>query len=137
MTAGANGRRLRAGIVGGGSGAFIGAVHRIAAELDGEAHVVAGALSSNPDNAAASARAWRLQRSYTSYEDMAQRERRLSDGIDFVIIATPNHLHVPVARAFLGAGIHVICDKPLAHSLQEARELAALVAEGAYPTAAP
>jgi len=116
-------RRLRAGIVGGGRGAFIGTVHRIASELDAEALVVAGALSSDPAVADESAKDWRLARSYHSYEDMARAEAAREDGIDFVIIATPNHLHVPVALAFLRAGIHVICDKPLAATMDEASKL--------------
>src|SRR3979490_1731866 len=107
-------RRLRAGIVGGGRGAFIGSVHRIAAELDGQAQVVAGAMSSDPEVARQSAAAWFLERAYSSFEDMALAEAADDNGIDFVIIATPNHLHYPVAKAFLAAGIHVICDKPLA-----------------------
>src|SRR3984893_5502104 len=102
-------RRLRAGIVGGGRGAFIGSVHRIAAELDGLAEVVAGAMSSDPQSARESAAAWYLERAYTSYEDMASSEAADKSGIDFVIIATPNDLHYPVTRAFLSAGIHVIC----------------------------
>jgi predicted dehydrogenase len=122
------GRKLRAGIVGGGRGAFIGTVHRIAAQLDSEAELVAGALSSDPANARASAEAWYLPRNYDSYQQMAQAEQGRADRIDFAIIATPNHLHVPVARAFLAAGIHVICDKPLAASLAEAQQLAGLVA---------
>src|SRR5579862_1009932 len=89
-------RRLRAGIVGGGRGAFIGSVHRMAAELDGEALVIAGAMSSDPAVARASAADWHLARAYTSYADMARTEASLEDGIDFVIVATPNHLHVPV-----------------------------------------
>jgi predicted dehydrogenase len=121
-------RRLRVGIVGGGRGAFIGAVHRMAAELDSEALVVAGALSSDPALAMASAADWRLARSYSSFDEMARIESGLPDGIDFVIIATPNHLHLPVARAFLKAGIHVMCEKPLALSSEEGRELASLVA---------
>src|ERR1700688_4373196 len=92
-------RRLRAGIVGGGQGAFIGAVHRIAVELDGQALVVAGAMSADPQKAAASASAWYLDRSYESFEEMARAEASRADGIDFVIIATPNHLHFPVAKA--------------------------------------
>jgi predicted dehydrogenase len=123
------GRRLRAGIVGGGRGAFIGAVHRIAAQIDGEAELVAGALSSDPATARESAAAWYLPRAYESYAEMARREREREDGIDFVIIATPNHLHVPVAKAFLERGIHVVCDKPLAVSVAEAEELAALAAK--------
>ncbi len=119
-------RRLRAGIVGGGRGAFIGTVHRIAAELDGAASVVAGAMSANPANARASAEAWHLDRSYDSYEAMAREEMKRADGIDFAIVATPNHMHYPVAKAFLDAGIHVICDKPLAFSLEEPEQFVAL-----------
>jgi predicted dehydrogenase len=124
-------RRLRAGIVGGGRGAFIGAVHRIAAELDGQALIVAGALSSHPATARESAAAWFLERAYTSYEEMAASEAADENGIDFVIVATPNDLHYPVARAFLAAGIHVICEKPLALTLAEGEELAHLVEGGA------
>lgn len=120
-------RRLRAGIVGGGRGAFIGTVHRIAVEIDAEAQVVAGALSADPGTARSSAEAWHLQRWYGDWREMARKERELAAGIDFVIIATPNHMHFPVASAFLEAGIHVVCDKPLAFSLEEARELARLV----------
>jgi predicted dehydrogenase len=123
-------RRLRAGIVGGGRGAFIGSVHRIAAQLDGEAEIVAGALSSDPATAHESAAAWYLPRSYGSFAEMASAEAARDDGIDFVIIATPNHMHYPVAKAFLAAGIHVMCDKPLAYTLAEAEELASLAAKG-------
>src|SRR5213082_245612 len=123
-------RRLRAGIVGGGRGAFIGSVHRIAAELDGQAQVVAGAMSSHPAIARESAAAWFLERAYTSYADMASSEAADRNGIDFVIIATPNDLHYPVARAFLSAGIHVVCDKPLALTLAEGEELVRLVEAG-------
>jgi predicted dehydrogenase len=123
-------RRLRAGIVGGGRGAFIGTVHRMAAELDGEAQVVAGALSSHPKIALESAAAWGLERAYTSYEDMAAAEAAAENGIDFVIIATPNDLHYPVAKAFLEAGIHVVCDKPLALTVAEGEELVRLVEGG-------
>jgi predicted dehydrogenase len=123
-------RRLRAGIVGGGRGAFIGAVHRIAAELDGQALVVAGAMSADPATAQSSADAWFLERSYGSFEEMARAEAARPDGIDFVIVATPNHMHYPVAKAFLEAGIHVICDKPLAFTVDEARALVELVGRG-------
>ena len=123
-------RRLRAGIVGGGRGAFIGSVHRMAAELDGQAAVVAGAMSSNPAIARESAAAWFLERSYDSFETMARAEASRPDGIDFVIVATPNNLHFPVANAFLDAGIHVMCDKPLAFTLAEAEQLAARTARG-------
>jgi predicted dehydrogenase len=124
-------RRLRAGIVGGGRGSFIGGVHRIAAQLDGEALIVAGAMSSNPTIAAESAANWYLDRSYESFAEMAHAEATLSEGIDFVIVATPNHLHYPVARAFLEAGIHVVCDKPLAFSVAEGEALASFVDQGA------
>jgi Predicted dehydrogenases and related proteins len=120
-------RRLRAGIVGGGKGSFIGAVHRIAAELDGQAQIVAGAMSTDPQRAAESAQAWYLERSYAHYEEMAEKEALRPDGIDFVIIATPNYMHFPVAKTFLEHGIHVVSDKPMAFSLQEARDEVALV----------
>ncbi len=124
------GRKLCVGIVGGGSGAFIGAVHRLAAEFDGEAELVAGAMSADPQTARQSAAAWRLPRSYDSYVTMATAEAARDDGIDFVIVATPNHLHLPVARAFLEAGIHVICDKPVTATLAQAQALAEVVAAG-------
>jgi predicted dehydrogenase len=123
-------RRLRAGIVGGGRGAFIGSVHRIAAELDGQAQVIAGALSSDARIARESAAEWFLARSYASYEEMAATEAADANGIDFVIIATPNDLHYPVARTFLEADIHVICDKPLALTVAEGEELLRLVEAG-------
>ncbi|MCD6023873.1 MAG: Gfo/Idh/MocA family oxidoreductase [Fibrobacteria bacterium] len=120
-------RRLRAGIIGGGEGAFIGSVHRIAAELDGQAQVVAGAMSSDPAKAQRSADAWFLERSYGSFREMAEEEARRQDGIDFVIVATPNHMHYPVAKAFLEAGIHVVCDKPMTFTLEESEKLVELV----------
>lgn len=120
-------RRLRAGIVGGGRGSFIGAVHRVAAELDGQAEIVAGAMSTDPQRAEASARDWFLNRFYTSYEEMAEKEASRPDGIDFVIVATPNHMHYPVVKAFLQHGIHVVSDKPMAFSLEEAKEEVELV----------
>ena len=123
-------RRLRAGIVGGGRGAFIGSVHRIAAELDGQALVVAGAMSSDAHLARESAADWFLERAYDSYAEMAAAEAADANGIDFVIIATPNDLHFPVARAFLEADIHVVCDKPLALTVAEGEELARLVEAG-------
>jgi predicted dehydrogenase len=123
--------RIRLGMVGGGQGAFIGAVHRIAARLDDQYELVAGALSSDPDRARNSGRELGLRedRCYGSYEEMARREARLKEGIEAVAIVTPNHMHVPVAKAFLARGIHVICDKPLAASLREAKRLAELVAK--------
>ncbi len=117
-------RRLRLGMVGGGEGAFIGAVHRIAARLDDAFELVAGALSSDPARAQASAEALGLARSYADWREMARVEGTLDDGIDAVAIVTPNHLHAPVAHAFMDAGIHVICDKPLAVSLAEGEALA-------------
>ena len=115
---------LSAGIIGGGRGAFIGAVHRIAAELDAQARVVAGAMSADAQTAKDSAAEWNLMRSYSSYAEMALAESKRSDGIDFAIVATPNNLHYPVAKAFLEAGIHVICDKPLASNVAEGEALA-------------
>ena len=120
-------RKLRAGIVGGGRGSFIGGVHRIAVELDGQAEVVAGAMSADPQRAEESARAWYLERSYTSYQEMAAAEASRDDGIDFVMVTVPNHLHYPVARVFLEQGIHVVCDKPMTFNLDEARSLVELV----------
>ena len=120
-------RRLRAGIVGGGQGSFIGAVHRIAAELDGQAEVVAGAMSTDPQRAATSAQAWFLKRSYDSFQEMAEKEAQLQDGIDFVITATPNYMHFPVAKVFLEHGIHVVSDKPMSFTLEEAQAEVALV----------
>jgi predicted dehydrogenase len=121
-------RRLRLGMVGGGQGAFIGAVHRLAARIDDHYELVAGALSSNAERAAASALDLKINpaRSYTDYYEMARIESERVDGIDVVAIVTPNYLHAPVATAFLEAGIHVICDKPLAISLAEGQALLAL-----------
>ncbi|WOD18741.1 Gfo/Idh/MocA family protein [Paraburkholderia kirstenboschensis] len=119
-------RRLRLGMVGGGQGAFIGAVHRIAARLDDRFELVAGALSSDPERARASAADAGIARSYADWQEMARAEAALDDGIDAVAIVTPNHLHAPVATAFLEAGIHVVCDKPLAISLAEGEALAKL-----------
>ncbi|UJQ95579.1 Gfo/Idh/MocA family protein [Mariluticola halotolerans] len=121
-------RRIRLGMVGGGTGSFIGYVHRIAARIDGDYELVAGALSSNPATAKESGKNLGLaeDRSYTSYADMAAAESVREDGIEAVAIVTPNHVHVGAARAFLEAGIHVICDKPLASKLEDARELAGI-----------
>ncbi|WEM93977.1 Gfo/Idh/MocA family oxidoreductase [Telluria mixta] len=118
-------RRLRLGMVGGGDGAFIGAVHRIAARLDDCYEFVAGALSSDAQRAIASGAALRLEpdRCYTDYREMARAEAAREDGIDVVAIVTPNYLHAPVATAFLEAGIHVICDKPLGITLAEGEAL--------------
>jgi predicted dehydrogenase len=111
-------------MVGGGSGAFIGAVHRIAARLDGEFTLVAGALSSTPEKARESAQALGLARSYDDYVAMAKKEARRKDGIEAVAIVTPNHMHAGPAIEFLKRGIHVICDKPLTATMAEAKKLA-------------
>lgn len=120
--------RIRLGMVGGGQGAFIGAVHRIAARLDDQYDLVAGALSSDPERAMASAVDLGIaaDRSYASFEEMAKAEAARPDGIEVVSIVTPNHMHAPAAKAFLKAGIHVICDKPITTTVEEARELVAL-----------
>jgi predicted dehydrogenase len=124
-------RRLRLGMVGGGRGAFIGAVHRIAARLDDRWELVAGALSSDPERSRLSGQDLLLkpERVYADFNEMARRERRLKDGIDAVAIVTPNHAHAAAARAFLKAGIHVICDKPLTTTRREADQVAKLARE--------
>jgi predicted dehydrogenase len=124
-------RRIRLGMVGGGQGAFIGGVHRIAARLDDHYELVAGALSSDPARAAASAADLHLapERSYADYAEMARHEGAREDGIDVVAIVTPNHLHGRIASAFLDAGIDVICDKPMTTTLAEALALVAKVRE--------
>ena len=125
------GRRLRLGMVGGGRGAFIGGVHRMAARLDDRYELVAGALSSDPERAHASAADLHIapERSYASFEEMAKKEAARPDGIDVVAIVTPNHLHYGPAKGFLEAGINVICDKPLTHRLEDALALEKLVAK--------
>ncbi|MBP2291497.1 Gfo/Idh/MocA family protein [Azospirillum rugosum] len=122
-------RRLRLGMVGGGQGAFIGAVHRIAARLDDRYELVAGALSSDPERARASGTDLFLapDRCYASFQEMAAAEAAREDRIDAVAIVTPNHLHHPAAKAFLEAGIHVICDKPMTTTVEDAEDLAATV----------
>jgi len=127
----AAGGRLRLGMVGGGKGAFIGAVHRLAARMDDQYEFVAGALSSEPARARASGRELGLakDRIYTNFREMAEKEAARPDGIHAVSIVTPNHVHIPAAMAFVEAGIHVICDKPLAHNLKEAQALQKLLAK--------
>jgi predicted dehydrogenase len=124
-------RRLRLGMVGGGEGAFIGAVHRLAARLDDDYELVAAAPSSNAERARASGEQLRLapERVYTDYRDMARVEAARGDGIDVVAIVVPNHLHFDVARAFLEAGTHVICDKPLTTNRADGEKLLALAKE--------
>lgn len=120
-------------MVGGGPGAFIGGVHRRAATLDGLAVLVAGAFSSDSAKSRAQGRDLHLdpRRVYEGYEAMAEREATLQDGerIDFVSIVTPNHLHFKVAKAFVERGIHVICDKPMTTTLEDADALCRLVRE--------
>jgi predicted dehydrogenase len=118
-------RPIRLGMVGGGRGALIGGVHRIAARIDGDFTLVAGALSSDPERARLSALDIGIapERAYTSYEGMARAESRMPDGIEAVAIVTPNHMHFPIARTFLEAGIHVICDKPLTSTVEDAHAL--------------
>ncbi len=119
------GRRLRVGMVGGGRNAFIGAVHRMAMRLDDLIELKAGALSADAANARASGTDLGLapDRVYSDFGEMAAREAQRPDGVEAVAIVTPNHLHYPVAKAFLKAGVDVICDKPLSTSLAEAKEL--------------
>ncbi len=125
------GRKLRMGLVGGGSGSFIGRVHSIAACLDNRAEVVAGALSSNPERSKASAPSYAIDeaRAYGSYEEMIDAETKLpaDQRIDFVSVTTPNHTHAEVALAAVKAGFNVVCDKPMTFDLREAEELAAVV----------
>ena len=123
------GGRIRLGMVGGGEGAFIGAVHRIASRIDDQYELVAGALSSTPDKARRSGEAFGLaaDRVYDDYESMAKAEAKRPDGIEAVSIVTPNNVHAGATYAFLKAGAHVICDKPLTVSLAEAKKMKAAV----------
>ena len=122
-------RKIRIGMVGGGKDAFIGGVHRIALRLDGYYELVAGSFSSNFDNSKETGKNLGLaeDRIYKTYQEMAEKESARSDGIDVVSIVTPNHLHVPIAKIFADKGIHVICDKPLALSSEEAIDLKNIV----------
>ncbi|WP_373987205.1 Gfo/Idh/MocA family protein [Duganella sp. BuS-21] len=121
--------RIRLGMVGGGEGAFIGAVHRHAARFDDRYELLAGALSSSAEASQRSGRALGLERIYDDYQQMATAESAREDGIEAVCIVTPNHMHAPVARAFLEAGMHVICDKPVTIHSEDARMLKALAEE--------
>jgi len=128
-SAGEGKHRIRLGMVGGGPGAFIGAVHRIAARMDDHYDLVAAALSSDPARSRSAAQDLHIapDRAYGSYTDMARAEAARPDRIEAVAIVTPNNLHYPMAKAFLEAGIHVICDKPMTTTLEEALDLAAIV----------
>ncbi len=124
-------RKLRMGLVGGGQGAFIGKVHSIAACLDNRAVLIAGALSSDPAKSKASASDYDIpdNRAYGSYREMIEGELKLpaEQRIDFVSVATPNHTHFEIAKAFAEAGFNVVCDKPMTFDLAQAEELAKVV----------
>ena len=130
-------RRLRMGMIGGGPGSFIGPIHRIAAELDREIELVAGVFSSDAARSAQAGESYRIDpaRAYPDLDAMFAAERARADGIDFVAIVTPNHHHLPAARAALAAGLPVISDKPATATLAQARELAGHVAAAGLPYA--
>ena len=123
--------KLRYGMVGGGPGAFIGDAHRKAISLDGTAELVAGCFSRTPEKTKEQGAALGLdpERCYANYKEMAAAEPAREDGIDFVVIVTPNNTHYEIAKAFLEAGIHVACDKPLVTTAEEAEELKRLADE--------
>ncbi|MBI1916866.1 MAG: Gfo/Idh/MocA family oxidoreductase [Planctomycetes bacterium] len=124
-------RKLRMGLIGGGQGAFIGRVHSIAAILDNRASLIAGALSSDPARAKASAPDYDIppERAYGSYQEMVEKESKRSPEarIDFASVATPNHMHFEIVKAFCEAGFNVVCDKPMTFDLAQAEELAKVV----------
>lgn len=122
-------RRLRMGMVGGGRGAFIGAVHRMAANLDGKIELVAGAFSSSAEKSKLSGEDFFVdpERAYGSYAEMAEKEAAREDKVDFVTIVVQNHLHFDVAKTFLEAGFNVICDKPMTQTLEQGLELRDIV----------
>ena len=118
-------KKLRLGMVGGGQGAFIGAVHRLSARMDDKYEFLAGCLSSTPEKAELSAKELGLDltRSYPDYKTMAEQESQRDDGVEVVSIVTPNHMHAGPAIEFLSKNIHVICDKPMTATMDEAHEL--------------
>jgi len=120
-------RKIRMGMVGGGRDAFIGGVHRIAANIDGQIELVCGAFSSNPEKSRLSGEDFYLDpsRVYGTYEEMIMKEKELPADVrmDFVSIVTPNHVHYGPAKMALENGFHVVCDKPLAFDLEEAKDL--------------
>ena len=124
-------RTLTYGMVGGGPGAFIGDAHRRAIALDGSARLVAGCFSRSPEKSRAQGETLGLdpERCYTNYQEMARAESAREDGIDFVVVVTPNVTHYEICKAFLEAGIHVACDKPLAVDSAQGEELARLARE--------
>ena len=129
------GRKLRMGMVGGGPGAFIGPVHRIAAELDGKIELVAGAFSQSPERSRQAGESFRIDpaRAYASYTEMMEAEQKRADPIDFVAIVTPNHLHLPVTQAAMKAGLAVMSDKPATATYDEAVALEKVVAASGLP----
>lgn len=128
-------RKLRMGMVGGGPGAFIGPVHRMAAELDGKIELVAGAFSQSAEKSREAGEMYKIDaaRAYADYKTMLEAERKRADAIDFVAIVTPNHLHLPVAMASLAAGFPVMSDKPATATYAEAAELEMAVAKSGLP----
>lgn len=128
-------RKLRMGMVGGGPGAFIGPVHKMAAELDGKIEMVAGAFSQSAERSRAAGESFGIapDRAYASYQAMLAAESKRDDGIDFVVIATPNHLHLPVTEAALAAGIAVMSDKPATATYDEVLQLQSVVAKAGLP----
>ena len=131
----AESRKLRMGMVGGGPGAFIGPVHRLAAEMDGKIQMVAGAFSQSPERSREAGVSFGIDpaRAYGSYLEMIASESKRADGIDFVVITTPNHMHLPIALAALDAGIPVMSDKPATATYAEAEALQAAVAKSGLP----
>jgi predicted dehydrogenase len=127
--------KLRMGMVGGGPGAFIGPVHKMAAELDGKIELVAGAFSQSAERSREAGVSFGIDpaRAYASYTQMMETESKRQDGIDFVVIATPNHLHLHVAEAALAAGIAVMSDKPATATYDEVLKLEAAVAKAGLP----
>ena len=128
-------RKLRMGMVGGGPGSFIGPVHRIAAELDGQIELVAGSFSQSSERSRAAGESYKIDpsRAYASYQEMFEAERKRPDAIDFVAIVTPNHLHLPVAEAALKAGFAVMSDKPATATYAEVLRLEKVVAASGLP----
>src|SRR5215469_14900367 len=131
----AENRKLRMGLAGGGPGAFIGPVHRMAAELDGRIELVAGAFSQSAEKSRAAGEAYKIdpERAYGDYKSMLEAERKREDAIDFVAIVTPNHLHLPVALASMAAGFPVMSDKPATATYAEAVDLEKAVAKSGLP----
>ena len=118
-------QKIKLGMVGGGQGAFIGAVHRIASRIDDRYELVAGAFSSDAERALASGKELGISedRNYQNFQEMAEKESLREDKIDAVAIVTPNHMHHPIAMEFMNKGFHIICDKPLAMNLKQCEEL--------------